>query len=142
MASCSAAMACSRGATRSARAYLNTITIIDQLGQFIERHASQPDIQPLRWGEGEVACRAREDCRRGDAVPARGRLAQAAMDRQLHRFATQVLDFVNSENAEKLAHLGTSCPDHFIRTKIRPMFLKWDPATRSEGDSGADRKLA
>jgi rhamnose utilization protein RhaD (predicted bifunctional aldolase and dehydrogenase) len=42
--------------------------------------------------------------------------------------AEPVLAFVNSENAEKLAHLGTSCPDHFIRTKIRPMFLKWNPA--------------
>jgi NAD(P)-dependent dehydrogenase (short-subunit alcohol dehydrogenase family) len=40
----------------------------------------------------------------------------------------QVLDFVNSAQAEKLAHLGTSCPDHFIRTKIRPMFIKWNPA--------------
>ena len=40
----------------------------------------------------------------------------------------QVLEFVNSAQAEKLAHLGTSCPDHFIRTKIRPMFIKWNPA--------------
>ena len=40
----------------------------------------------------------------------------------------QVLEFVNSAQAEKLAHLGTSCPDHFIRTKIRPMFVKWNPA--------------
>ena len=29
-----------------------------------------------------------------------------------------------------LAHLGTSCPDHFIRTKIRPMFIDWNPAER------------
>ena len=29
--------------------------------------------------------------------------------------------------AEKLAHLGTSCPNHFIRTKIQPMYLRWDP---------------
>jgi rhamnose utilization protein RhaD (predicted bifunctional aldolase and dehydrogenase) len=40
----------------------------------------------------------------------------------------QVLDFVNSAHAVDLAHLGTSCPDHFIRTKIRPMFIKWNPA--------------
>ncbi len=45
--------------------------------------------------------------------------------------ASAVLDFVNSEHAEQLAHLGTSCPDHFIRTKIRPMFLKWDSGGRS-----------
>src|SRR3984957_12101211 len=33
---------------------------------------------------------------------------------------------------ERLAHLGTSCPDHFIRTKIRPMFIKWNPAGEHE----------
>jgi NAD(P)-dependent dehydrogenase (short-subunit alcohol dehydrogenase family) len=32
---------------------------------------------------------------------------------------------VNSAHAEELAYLGTSCPDHFIRTKIRPMFVPW-----------------
>src|SRR6202012_3334918 len=43
--------------------------------------------------------------------------------------ALDVLGFVNSNSAKKLAHLGTSCPDHFIRTKIRPLFIDWDPAT-------------
>ena len=40
----------------------------------------------------------------------------------------QVLEFVNSTQAQQLAHLGTSCPDHFIRTKIRPLFVDWNPA--------------
>src|SRR6201999_1511813 len=39
-----------------------------------------------------------------------------------------VLNFVNSNAAKQLAHLGTSCPDHFIRTKIRPLFVEWDPS--------------
>ena len=38
-----------------------------------------------------------------------------------------MLDFVNSTHAKELAHLGTSCPDHFIRTKIRPMYIDWSP---------------
>ena len=38
-----------------------------------------------------------------------------------------VLDFVNSHNMEPLAALGTSCPDHFLRTKIRPLVIKFDP---------------
>jgi NAD(P)-dependent dehydrogenase (short-subunit alcohol dehydrogenase family) len=38
----------------------------------------------------------------------------------------EVLDFVNSHSAAKLAYLGTSCPDHFIRTKIRPLLVEWD----------------
>lgn len=34
------------------------------------------------------------------------------------------LRFINSRDAERLAHLGTSCPDHFLRTKIRPLYIK------------------
>jgi rhamnulose-1-phosphate aldolase/alcohol dehydrogenase len=40
-----------------------------------------------------------------------------------------MLRFVNSHDAPRLAALGTSCPDHFLRTKIKPFFVDWDPAT-------------
>ncbi|MEJ6387918.1 bifunctional rhamnulose-1-phosphate aldolase/short-chain dehydrogenase [Gymnodinialimonas ulvae] len=40
-----------------------------------------------------------------------------------------VLEFVNSANMEALAALGTSCPDHFLRTKIRPLVVAFDPAS-------------
>nr|WP_295889182.1 bifunctional rhamnulose-1-phosphate aldolase/short-chain dehydrogenase [uncultured Devosia sp.] len=39
-----------------------------------------------------------------------------------------VLEFVNSNNLRPLAALGTSCPDHFLRTKIRPLVIDFDPA--------------
>lgn len=39
-----------------------------------------------------------------------------------------VLEFVNSKNLKPLAALGTSCPDHFLRTKIRPLVIDFDPA--------------
>jgi rhamnulose-1-phosphate aldolase/alcohol dehydrogenase len=37
------------------------------------------------------------------------------------------LRFVNSHDAPRLAELGTSCPDHFLRTKIKPLYAAWDP---------------
>ncbi|MDZ7690921.1 MAG: bifunctional rhamnulose-1-phosphate aldolase/short-chain dehydrogenase [Balneolaceae bacterium] len=37
------------------------------------------------------------------------------------------LQFINSKDAPELAELGTSCPDRFIRTKIKPLYLDWDP---------------
>ncbi|MEP6913152.1 MAG: bifunctional rhamnulose-1-phosphate aldolase/short-chain dehydrogenase, partial [bacterium] len=40
----------------------------------------------------------------------------------------KMLRFVNSEDSLRLAALGTSCPDHFLRTKIKPLFADWDPA--------------
>jgi rhamnulose-1-phosphate aldolase/alcohol dehydrogenase len=39
----------------------------------------------------------------------------------------RILRFVNSNEAKRLADLGTSCPDHFLRTKIKPMYIEWDP---------------
>ena len=39
------------------------------------------------------------------------------------------LQFVNSIDGPRLASLGTSCPDHFLRTKIKPLFVDWDPLT-------------
>lgn len=40
-----------------------------------------------------------------------------------------VLDFVNAKDMPALAALGTSCPDHFLRTKIRPLVVDFDPAS-------------
>jgi rhamnulose-1-phosphate aldolase/alcohol dehydrogenase len=39
----------------------------------------------------------------------------------------KMLRFVNSHDALRLAELGTSCPDHFLRTKIKPLFVDWNP---------------
>lgn len=41
----------------------------------------------------------------------------------------RMLWFVNSHDGPRLAELGTSCPDHFLRTKIKPLFVEWDPAS-------------
>ncbi|CCM79047.1 bifunctional rhamnulose-1-phosphate aldolase/short-chain dehydrogenase [Rhizobium mesoamericanum] len=58
----------------------------------------------------------------------RGRIGKA--ERKLGHFDDQdaVLEFVNSKNLQSLGALGTSCPDHFLRTKIRPLIVNLDPA--------------
>ena len=40
-----------------------------------------------------------------------------------------ILRFVNSHDALRLAEKGTSCPDHFLRTKIKPLYVDWNPQT-------------
>ena len=42
----------------------------------------------------------------------------------------KMLRFVNSNDGLRLAELGTSCPDHFLRTKIKPLFVDWESASR------------
>jgi rhamnose utilization protein RhaD (predicted bifunctional aldolase and dehydrogenase)/NAD(P)-dependent dehydrogenase (short-subunit alcohol dehydrogenase family) len=107
--------------------YLNTITIIDQLGQFIAEHAEK---KASSFGGAKHASHAEREATAVRLMPVlRGRVS--ARQRVIGSFtdAPDVLGFVNSHSAAKLARLGTSCPDHFIRTKIRPLFLDWDPAT-------------
>ena len=102
--------------------YLNTLTVIDQLGQFIERHGRGK----TRFGGDSVQVRAdRRELASKIAPFLRGRISAK------HRFiasfsdAPDVLQFIDSVDARELAFLGTSCPDHFIRTKIRPLFVPW-----------------
>jgi rhamnulose-1-phosphate aldolase/alcohol dehydrogenase len=46
------------------------------------------------------------------------------------QYDENVLRFVNSHDASRLAALGTSCPDHFLRTKIQPLYVDWDPSSK------------
>jgi rhamnulose-1-phosphate aldolase/alcohol dehydrogenase len=56
----------------------------------------------------------------------------------VHSDAT-ILRFVNSNDAPRLAELGTSCPDHFLRTKIKPLYVDWNPA--KENVDALEQKL-
>lgn len=50
------------------------------------------------------------------------------------------LQFINSNDAARLAELGTSCPDHFLRTKIKPLYVDWNPQNGSL--SGLKEKIS
>ena len=114
------------------QSYRNTITIIDHLGQFVLEH-----IEKVGGGLfGGSLHQTRPDNRdlALDMFPfLRGHVSGAR--RLIGSFSDlpEVLRFVNSHDAPQLAHLGTSCPDHFVRTKIRPLFVSWNPAS---GDIG------
>jgi rhamnose utilization protein RhaD (predicted bifunctional aldolase and dehydrogenase)/NAD(P)-dependent dehydrogenase (short-subunit alcohol dehydrogenase family) len=105
--------------------YVNTLTVIDQIGQFIANHGKRKGER--RFGGHAVKARLN----RGEIVTEilpflRGRIS--AQRRWIASFsdAEDVLQFVNSSHAKDLSFLGTSCPDHFIRTKIRPLFVPWN----------------
>ncbi len=51
----------------------------------------------------------------------------------------KILRYVNSNDAPRLSELGTSCPDHFLRTKIKPLYVDWNP--QSEDAASLRRKL-
>jgi rhamnose utilization protein RhaD (predicted bifunctional aldolase and dehydrogenase)/NAD(P)-dependent dehydrogenase (short-subunit alcohol dehydrogenase family) len=112
--------------------YGNTLTIIDQLGQFVLGHTEQRGAQ--LWGGTHHSTLPNHRELALDLFPfIRGRVS--THQRMIGHFndLPEVLRFVNSVDAEELAHLGTSCPDHFIRTKIRPLFVPWQPSTALSG---------
>ncbi len=54
----------------------------------------------------------------------------------------RVLEFVNSNDLDRLAPLGTSCPDHFLRTKIQPLVLQLSPTAQTSEISKISEVLA
>jgi rhamnose utilization protein RhaD (predicted bifunctional aldolase and dehydrogenase)/NAD(P)-dependent dehydrogenase (short-subunit alcohol dehydrogenase family) len=114
--------------------YRNTITIIDQLGQFVLEHIERKD---KLFGGPRIETRADHRELALSIFPyLRGRVS--AQKKLIGTFTDlpEVQRFINSSDAEKLAFLGTSCPDHFVRTKIRPLYVPWN----SEGDAESLRK--
>jgi rhamnulose-1-phosphate aldolase/alcohol dehydrogenase len=61
----------------------------------------------------------------------RGMVSQANRFIGTVHVTDNVLEFVNSMDAPRLAEIGTSCPDHFLRTKIKPLYVDWDPQGES-----------
>lgn len=107
--------------------YLNTIGLIDQLGQFVQEHVDA--LGGKLFGGALYSTRKDHEASAIDLLPfLRGRLSTSLRVIGNYSALPEVLQFVNSKEAETMARLGTSCPDHFIRTKVRPLFVPWDPS--------------
>mgnify|MGYP003654023306 FL=1 len=98
--------------------------------------------QAIEWFEGQTAGKTIFGGAAVQSLPADERRAIAAklmpkirglISEDSHKLghfddSDAVLEFVNSNDLRPLAALGTSCPDHFLRTKIRPLVIEFDPA--------------
>ena len=108
--------------------YRNTLRVIDQMTEFIETHLKAKG-QNILGGRRFAPLSNRQEIALEILPFLRGRVSEQRRLIASYSDLPDVLEFVNSHDAEKLAYMGTSCPDHFIRTKIRPMHVPWDPAT-------------
>jgi rhamnulose-1-phosphate aldolase/alcohol dehydrogenase len=106
--------------------YELTLTLIEKAAQYIEQH----DKGPQTFG-GQKFQSLDEKTRNQILVrllPAlRGKVSQTNKFIGTVHVTESVLQFVNSVDAPRLAEIGTSCPDHFLRTKIKPLYVDWDP---------------
>jgi rhamnulose-1-phosphate aldolase/alcohol dehydrogenase len=111
--------------------YRNTITTIRRAEEWLQGRTRGIPI----FG-GELApprAPAERAAIAGELMPIlRGQLA--ASERKVGHFSdsAEVLEFVSSRRCAELAALGTACPDHFLRVKIRPLVLPADPAVTKE----------
>ncbi len=106
--------------------YLSSIHTIDQMGEFIAKHQSQKG--PLLGG---LEHRARPDRVQiaAEILPAlRGALSSNRRVIAHYSEHGDALLFAGSKWSRELSNLGTGCPDHFLRTRVCPLFLNWDPA--------------
>jgi rhamnulose-1-phosphate aldolase/alcohol dehydrogenase len=114
----------------------NSLWIIDTAARYIEEHSRPEPFGPALEGYAALP----EDERRAKAaalVPVIRSIA--SQDRPMVGHFTDsgvVLDFLASAEHPRLAALGTSCPDHFLRTKVKPLVLDL-PAAASVEDSVA-----
>lgn len=106
--------------------YETTIRIINQAMDWFERETAGKTIF---GGEAVKSLPAEE--RRAIAArlmpKIRGFISEDSHKLGHFDDSAAVLEFVNSKNLKPLAALGTSCPDHFLRTKIRPLVIDFDP---------------
>jgi len=107
--------------------YETTIAIINQAIEWFENQTAGKTIF------GGAAVQSLEaDARRAIAArlmpKIRGFISEDSHKLGHFDDSPAVLEFVNSNNLRPLAALGTSCPDHFLRTKIRPLVIDFDPA--------------
>jgi len=105
--------------------YLTTIEIINAAIAWFEK-----TIDGAVFGGDKHQPLAVEERRKvaGALMPViRGMISGAELKVGHFDDSAAVLEFVGSNNLEPLAALGTSCPDHFLRTKIRPLVVDFDP---------------
>lgn len=113
------------GATQR-ECYLNSIHAIDQMGEFITKHQTQKGVPFGGLGHAERADRKNVVT---EILPAlRGALSSNRRVIAHYSDHEDARTFAGSKWSRELSALGTSCPDHFLRTRVCPLFLDWDPA--------------
>jgi len=114
-------------ADSSRACYETTLGIVRRAAEWLAANGETPAFGGLRHAGIADATERRRIA--GSLMPRIRGLASAGQHKIGHfDDSPAVLEFVNSAELERLAALGTSCPDHFLRTKIRPLVIDFDPA--------------
>jgi len=113
-------------ASNSKDCYETSLWVIETAARYIEEHDKGEDT----FGGAKVESLSDED--RTALLAKFLPVARGVLSNKVKFIATvqsdeNALRFVNSVDAPRLAKLGTSCPDHFLRTKIQPLYVDYNP---------------
>jgi rhamnulose-1-phosphate aldolase/alcohol dehydrogenase len=114
------------------KCYTRTLDYIEKAAAYIEAKYQAKGGDAAAFGGAKFETLSQE--KRNETFAAilpwlRGQVSQQKRFIGTVQDDEKILRFVNSKDAPRLAELGTSCPDHFLRTKIKPLYVDWNPQT-------------
>lgn len=108
--------------------YVNSLEVIETCAEYLSQHYGKDrpvfggqQVESLSEVERKAQAAKIAPILRGFCSSERHMIGHFTDD-------DRVLEYINSNDLERLAPLGTSCPDHFLRTKIQPLILSLDKA--------------
>ncbi|HEY0769662.1 MAG TPA: bifunctional aldolase/short-chain dehydrogenase, partial [Sphingobacteriaceae bacterium] len=122
--------------------YVNTLEVVEKCAQYLEQNYGKKGpvfggqkVQSLDENSRKKQAAAIAPVLRGFCSSERNMIGHFTDD-------PRVLEFINSNDLARLAPLGTSCPDHFLRTKISPLVLDLAPDADLSDVADLKQKLA
>lgn len=121
--------------------YINTLEVIEQCALYIEEKQKNKKI----FGGAKLNALPKKE--RLDKATALAPILRGFCSSQISMIGhfsdnERVLEYINSNDLERLAPMGTSCPDHFLRTKISPLVLNLAPDEPLDDITAIKEKLA
>lgn len=116
--------------------YINTLEVVERCAEYLEENYGKKGEV---FGGAKITSLTKDDrLKQAAALAPVLRGFCSSKTKMIGHFTDdeRVLQFINSNDLGRLAPLGTSCPDHFLRTKISPLVLPLT-ATDDLGDVGA-----
>lgn len=121
--------------------YINTLEVIERCAQYLEdNYGKKGEI----FGGQKIQSLSKEErLKKAANLAPTLRGFCSSQVKMVGHFTDddRVLQFINSNDLDKLAPLGTSCPDHFLRTKISPLVVNLTPAEDISDTNAVKEKL-
>jgi rhamnulose-1-phosphate aldolase/alcohol dehydrogenase len=107
--------------------YVNTLEVVEKCAAYLEENYGKR--KPVFGGARIKSLEKSQRLEQAAALAPVLRGFCSSQNRMIGHFTDddRVLEFINSKDLDKLAPMGTSCPDHFLRTKISPLVLALKP---------------